>query len=50
PAGSPEDTTTLYLVTEGRPDRAFIAEPVRRKVTTVRKTGGSARGEVNRAD
>ena len=49
-AGTPEDTTTLYLVTEGRPDRAFIAEPVRRKITTARKTGGSARGEVNRAD
>jgi integrating conjugative element protein (TIGR03749 family) len=27
PVGTPEDTTTLYLVTTGRPDGAFIAEP-----------------------
>nr|WP_159465200.1 TIGR03749 family integrating conjugative element protein [Scandinavium goeteborgense] len=27
PVGTPEDTTTLYLVTAGRPDGAFIAEP-----------------------
>lgn len=26
-AGSPEDTTVLYLVTQGRPEGAFIAEP-----------------------
>jgi len=26
-AGTPEDTTTLYLVTAGRPDDAFIREP-----------------------
>ncbi|PLR35115.1 TIGR03749 family integrating conjugative element protein [Chimaeribacter californicus] len=25
--GTPEDTTTLYLVTKGRPDAAFIPEP-----------------------
>ncbi|MFO6427898.1 DUF3438 family protein [Escherichia coli] len=49
PAGTPEDTTTLYLVTEGRP-RAFIAEPARRNATAVHKTGGSVRREVSRAD
>lgn len=27
PVGTPEDTTTLYLVTAGRPDGAFVAEP-----------------------
>ncbi|EEI9429033.1 TIGR03749 family integrating conjugative element protein [Salmonella enterica subsp. diarizonae] len=27
PAGQPEDTTTLYLVIQGRPEAAFIAEP-----------------------
>ncbi|KJV33092.1 TIGR03749 family integrating conjugative element protein [Pantoea sp. SM3] len=26
-AGTPEDTTTLYLVTAGRPDGAFVREP-----------------------
>ncbi|WP_244588957.1 TIGR03749 family integrating conjugative element protein, partial [Escherichia coli] len=26
-AGTPEDTTTLYLVIRGRPENAFIAEP-----------------------
>ncbi|MFP1767876.1 TIGR03749 family integrating conjugative element protein [Lonsdalea quercina] len=26
-AGTPEDTTVLYLVTSGRPEAAFIAEP-----------------------
>ncbi|BEO26034.1 integrating conjugative element protein [Serratia marcescens] len=39
PVGSPEDTTTLYLVTSGRPDGAFIAEPsvVRKAVKAVKK-------------
>ncbi len=27
-AGTPEDTTVLYLVTEGRPDSAFLPEPM----------------------
>ncbi|SFU54910.1 TIGR03749 family integrating conjugative element protein [Xenorhabdus koppenhoeferi] len=27
-AGTPEDTTVLYLVTRGQPDHAFIPEPV----------------------
>ncbi|MEN4170673.1 TIGR03749 family integrating conjugative element protein [Serratia marcescens] len=39
PVGTPEDTTTLYLVTSGRPDGAFIAEPlvVRKAVKAVKK-------------
>jgi integrating conjugative element protein (TIGR03749 family) len=28
PVGTPEDTTVLYLVTAGRPETAFVAEPV----------------------
>lgn len=40
PSGTPEDTTMLYLVTAGRPDRAFIAEPVvKRAMATVTKRG-----------
>ncbi|EBW6362353.1 TIGR03749 family integrating conjugative element protein [Salmonella enterica subsp. enterica serovar Oranienburg] len=35
PAGQPEDTTTLYLVIQGRPETAFIAEPL----TAVKKGG-----------
>lgn len=30
-SGSPEDTTTVYLVTKGRPDAAFLPEPVKVK-------------------
>ncbi|MGQ6435054.1 TIGR03749 family integrating conjugative element protein [Serratia sp. IR-2025] len=39
PVGTPEDTTTLYLVTSCRPDGAFIAEPsvVRKAVKAVKK-------------
>jgi len=39
PVGTPEDTTTLYLVTAGRPDGAFVAEPsvVRKSVKAVKK-------------
>lgn len=33
-AGTPEDTTTLYLVMEGRPDAAFLPEPVMPVVKT----------------
>ncbi|MBD2794095.1 TIGR03749 family integrating conjugative element protein [Xenorhabdus szentirmaii] len=33
-AGTPEDTTVLYLVTQGQPDNAFIPEP------TAVKSGG----------
>ncbi|HBC5154962.1 TPA: TIGR03749 family integrating conjugative element protein [Escherichia coli] len=35
--GTPEDTTTVYLVMKGKPDKAFPAEP------PVRGTGGKAR-------
>ncbi|EKS5646130.1 DUF3438 family protein, partial [Salmonella enterica] len=35
PAGRPEDTTTLYLVMQVRPEAAFIAEPP----ITVKKGG-----------
>ncbi|EMX8466996.1 TIGR03749 family integrating conjugative element protein [Serratia marcescens] len=43
PVGTPEDTTTLYLVTAGRPDGAFIAEPtlVRKAVKAARASTGS---------
>ncbi|MBJ2114443.1 TIGR03749 family integrating conjugative element protein [Serratia ureilytica] len=39
PVGTPEDTTTLYLVTAGRPDGAFVAEPsaVRKAVKAAKK-------------
>ncbi|BEN08224.1 integrating conjugative element protein [Serratia marcescens] len=39
PVGTPEDTTTLYLVTSGRPDGTFVAEPsvVRKAVKAVKK-------------
>ncbi|HGE6737116.1 TPA: TIGR03749 family integrating conjugative element protein [Serratia marcescens] len=42
PVGTPEDTTTLYLVTAGRPDGAFIAEPalVRKAVKAARASSG----------
>ncbi|MDR3430743.1 MAG: TIGR03749 family integrating conjugative element protein [Rouxiella aceris] len=36
-AGTPEDTTVLYLVTGGRPEGAFLAEPVM-PVATAKKT------------
>ncbi|MBL0903960.1 TIGR03749 family integrating conjugative element protein [Serratia bockelmannii] len=39
PVGTPEDTTTLYLVIAGRPDGAFVAEPsaVLKAVKAVKK-------------
>ena len=36
--GTPEDTTVVYLVTEGRADRAMIPEP--EQAGAVKKTGG----------
>lgn len=30
-SGTPEDTTTVYLVTKGRPDTEFLPEPVKAK-------------------
>lgn len=42
PVGTPEDTTTLYLVTSGRPDGAFVAEPsVVRKAVKAAKKGAN---------
>ncbi len=32
-SGTPEDTTTVYLVTKGRPDAAFLPEPVKAKTS-----------------
>ncbi|MFP5982133.1 DUF3438 family protein, partial [Salmonella sp. 741265044_PST] len=32
-SGTPEDTTTVYLVTKGRPDTAFLSEPVKAKAS-----------------
>ncbi|EAA9319070.1 TIGR03749 family integrating conjugative element protein [Salmonella enterica subsp. enterica] len=32
-SGTPEDTTTVYLVTKGRPDAAFLPEPVKAKAS-----------------
>jgi integrating conjugative element protein (TIGR03749 family) len=44
PAGTPEDTTIVYIVTGARPEKAFIAEPsvVRKALRTVRKEAGHA--------
>lgn len=40
-AGAPEDTTTLYLVMRGRPDAAFLPEPVASAVKgKARKSSG----------
>lgn len=36
-AGTPEDTTVLYLVTSGRPEGAFIAEPPSQQPADSRK-------------
>ncbi|UPQ40177.1 TIGR03749 family integrating conjugative element protein [Providencia rettgeri] len=46
--GSPEDTTTVYLVMKGKPENSFITEQVKRQVTSPKanksKTaGGEAR-------
>ncbi|CAI1818035.1 integrating conjugative element protein, PFL_4704 family [Serratia proteamaculans] len=42
PVGTPEDTTTLYLITAGRPDGAFVAEPsVVRKAVKAAKKGAN---------
>ena len=37
-AGTPEDTTVVYLVIQGRPEGAFIAEPVTVLPKTARRT------------
>lgn len=45
PVGTPEDTTTLYLITDSRPEAAFIAEPV-----GSRKRAGTRSKEVKHGD
>ncbi|MDA8503797.1 TIGR03749 family integrating conjugative element protein [Citrobacter sp. Awk 2] len=40
-SGTPEDTTTVYLVTKGRPDAAFLPEPVKAK------TGKGGKGDAD---
>ncbi|HAT1683219.1 TPA: TIGR03749 family integrating conjugative element protein [Klebsiella oxytoca] len=44
PVGTPEDTTTAYIVTGTRPDSAFIAEPspMRKAVRTAKKEASHA--------
>ncbi|HGK4755733.1 TIGR03749 family integrating conjugative element protein [Klebsiella michiganensis] len=44
PVGTPEDTTTAYIVTGTRPESAFIAEPssMRKAVHTAKKGGNHA--------
>lgn len=43
--GTPEDTTTLYLVTDSRPELAFVAEPVAAVSAIAAK--GSNKGRAN---
>ncbi|MDC9623079.1 TIGR03749 family integrating conjugative element protein [Xenorhabdus sp. XENO-7] len=44
-AGTPEDTTLLYIITAGRPDKAFVLEPVATKQTVKAiKQGGRDAG------
>lgn len=45
PVGTPEDTTTAYIVTGTRPESAFIAEP-----SPMRKAVHTAKKGVNHAD
>lgn len=45
PVGTPEDTTTAYIVTGTRPENAFIAEP-----SSMRKAVRTAKKEVSHAD
>lgn len=45
PVGTPEDTTTAYIVTGSRPESAFIAEP-----SVARKAVHTAKKGVNHAD
>ncbi|EPR7140567.1 TIGR03749 family integrating conjugative element protein [Enterobacter hormaechei] len=45
PAGTPEDTTTVYVVTAGRPESAFISEP-----SALRKAARTVKQEARHAD
>ncbi|MFC0142559.1 TIGR03749 family integrating conjugative element protein [Pectobacterium cacticida] len=47
PIGTPEDTTTLYLVTDSRPELAFVAEPVAKMPPTSGKASKKDRVHAN---
>nr|WP_240351948.1 TIGR03749 family integrating conjugative element protein [Pectobacterium brasiliense] len=47
PIGTPEDTTTLYLVTDNRPELAFVAEPVTKMAPTPGKASKKERAHAN---
>ncbi|MFC0227652.1 TIGR03749 family integrating conjugative element protein [Serratia aquatilis] len=46
-AGTPEDTTTLYLVMQGRPDAAFLPEPVAPSVKGKARTASGGQTHAN---
>lgn len=45
--GTPEDTTTLYLVMQGRPDAAFLPEPVASTVKGKARTASGGQTHAN---
>ncbi|MBA0218668.1 TIGR03749 family integrating conjugative element protein [Pectobacterium brasiliense] len=47
PIGTPEDTTTLYLITDSRPELAFVAEPVAKMPPTSGKASKKDRVHAN---
>ncbi|GMB63859.1 hypothetical protein PPNK14_17490 [Pectobacterium parmentieri] len=47
PMGTPEDTTTLYLVTDNRPELAFAAEPVAKMSSVSGKASKKERAHAN---
>ncbi|AIA69902.1 putative exported protein [Pectobacterium atrosepticum] len=47
PIGTPEDTTTLYLVTDSRPELAFFAEPVAKMSSASGKASKKERAHAN---
>lgn len=49
PAGSPEDTTTFYLVMKGKPDAAFIPEPVCQAAGKKTRPAGTCPASIKRA-
>jgi len=46
-AGTPEDTTTLYLVMKGRPDAAFLPEPVAPTMKGKARTASGGQAHAN---
>jgi integrating conjugative element protein (TIGR03749 family) len=46
-AGTPEDTTVLYLVMQGRPDAAFLPEPVRPVVKSKGRASSGGKAHAN---